>query len=198
MGGENLVGWHVNRNFNQSADFFSVGRFRERFYQPAIIQKVMQMADEQEAVRAYRADMALLEKMNAEAAPTPAKPSVTAMAAGALAKVAPSRPQVSEALPPVIELQSDRTLETGEAQVPVRYVLRSPADAPVKDVKFRVNGKLERKLAPGHAGEPRVHMTEAQFRWESNEDAMATEKLAEGIRAFVADAIKLDKLLQAA
>lgn len=146
MGGENLVGWHVNRNFNQSADFFSVGRFRERFYQPAIIQKVMQMADEQEAVRAYRADMALLEKMNAEAAPTPAKPSVTAMAAGALAKVAPSRPQVSEALPPVIELQSDRTLETGEAQVPVRYVLRSPADAPVKDVKFRVNGKLERNV----------------------------------------------------
>jgi hypothetical protein len=35
MGGENLVGWHVNRAFNQSADFFSVGRFRERFYQPS-------------------------------------------------------------------------------------------------------------------------------------------------------------------
>ncbi|CAN5684521.1 transaldolase [soil metagenome] len=39
---------------------------------------------------------------------------------------------------------------------------------------------------------------EAGFRFALNEDAMATEKLAEGIRAFAADAIKLDKLLLAA
>ncbi|MGL5997580.1 MAG: transaldolase [Pseudomonas proteolytica] len=58
-------------------------------------------------------------------------------------------------------------------------------------------GKLERKLAPGNAGEPRVHMTEAQFRWESNEDAMATEKLAEGIRQFARDQEKLEALLSA-
>ena len=31
-----------------------------------------------------------------------------------------------------------------------------------------------------------------------NEDAMATEKLAEGIRAFAADAVKLEQLMQAA
>ena len=43
-----------------------------------------------------------------------------------------------------------------------------------------------------------VQYDEAGFRFALNEDAMATEKLAEGIRAFVADAIKLDKLLQAA
>ncbi|MBT2373318.1 transaldolase [Pseudomonas fluorescens] len=59
------------------------------------------------------------------------------------------------------------------------------------------NGKLERKLAPGQAGEARVHMTEAQFRWESNEDAMATEKLAEGIRQFARDQEKLEALLTA-
>lgn len=39
-------------------------------------------------------------------------------------------------------------------------------------------------------------LSEAAFRLALNEDAMATEKLAEGIRAFVADAIKLDKLLE--
>jgi transaldolase len=33
---------------------------------------------------------------------------------------------------------------------------------------------------------------EARFRWELNEDAMATEKLAEGIRNFTADQIKLE------
>ena len=42
-----------------------------------------------------------------------------------------------------------------------------------------------------------VHYEEAQFRLALNEDAMATEKLAEGIRAFVADAIQLEKLIQA-
>ncbi len=40
-------------------------------------------------------------------------------------------------------------------------------------------------------------MNEAAFRFALNEDAMATEKLSEGIRAFVADAIKLDALIEA-
>lgn len=43
-----------------------------------------------------------------------------------------------------------------------------------------------------------VNYDEAQFRWALNEDAMATEKLAEGIRAFAVDAVKLEKLMQAA
>ncbi len=42
---------------------------------------------------------------------------------------------------------------------------------------------------------PRQSLTEAQFRWASNEDAMATEKLAEGIRQFARDQEKLEKLL---
>ena len=42
-----------------------------------------------------------------------------------------------------------------------------------------------------------VHYNEASFRYALNEDAMATEKLAEGIRAFAVDAIKLEQLMQA-
>ena len=42
---------------------------------------------------------------------------------------------------------------------------------------------------------PVVNFDEAGFRFALNEDAMATEKLAEGIRAFCADAIKLEKLM---
>ena len=45
---------------------------------------------------------------------------------------------------------------------------------------------------------PTVHYDEAGFRYALNEDAMATEKLAEGIRAFAADAVKLEQLLLAA
>ena len=40
-------------------------------------------------------------------------------------------------------------------------------------------------------------LSEAQFRWEMNEDAMATEKLAEGIRNFTIDQVKLEQQLQA-
>ena len=43
----------------------------------------------------------------------------------------------------------------------------------------------------------RVTLSEAQFRWALNEDAMATEKLAEGIRAFAVDALKLDRMIEA-
>jgi len=45
---------------------------------------------------------------------------------------------------------------------------------------------------------PAVHYDEAGFRFAMNEDAMASDKLAEGIRAFVMDTRKLEALLLAA
>ncbi len=57
-------------------------------------------------------------------------------------------------------------------------------------------GSLARSsLLERNEGEPRRILTEPEFRWEHNEDAMATEKLAEGIRAFAADQIKLEQLM---
>ena len=50
--------------------------------------------------------------------------------------------------------------------------------------------------AARHLELPAVHHDEKHFRWALNEDAMATEKLAEGIRAFAADAVKLDTLIR--
>jgi transaldolase len=49
-----------------------------------------------------------------------------------------------------------------------------------------------------HSDMAHVHFDEISFRFALNEDAMATEKLAEGIRAFCADAVKLDQFLLAA
>ena len=45
---------------------------------------------------------------------------------------------------------------------------------------------------------PALHLDQAGFRFAMNEDAMAGDKLSEGIRAFCADALKLDKLLHTA
>ena len=58
---------------------------------------------------------------------------------------------------------------------------------------------LPRALDPEAARRASVHaatFNEAGFRYALNEDAMATEKLAEGIRAFAADAAKLDKMIE--
>lgn len=59
------------------------------------------------------------------------------------------------------------------------------------------DGQLSRQLAPGATGEPRQSLDEGGFRWALNEDAMATEKLAEGIRLFARDQEKLEALLAA-
>ncbi len=59
-------------------------------------------------------------------------------------------------------------------------------------------GKLERVLSPENTGEAiaKCIENEAQFRFSNNEDAMATAKLAEGIRGFVADQINLENYLK--
>jgi len=58
---------------------------------------------------------------------------------------------------------------------------------------------LERRLSPEHAKrEPiqRLKSDEIAFRWQMNEDPMATEKLAEGIRKFAADTEQLADLIE--
>ncbi|MDQ2077146.1 transaldolase [Marinimicrobium sp. ABcell2] len=59
-------------------------------------------------------------------------------------------------------------------------------------------GTLERRLSPSDTGEKiaKVIDTESSFRFALNDDAMATEKLAEGIRTFAQDQIKLETLLK--
>jgi transaldolase len=61
----------------------------------------------------------------------------------------------------------------------------------------KAEGKLERQLSPDNLPHEhgKLHLTEAKFRWMLNEDAMATEKLAEGIRLFTADSHKLEEQL---
>lgn len=61
------------------------------------------------------------------------------------------------------------------------------------------SGELKRVLSPASTGEAIAKQieTEASFRFGINQDAMATEKLAEGIRGFVKDQINLENLLKA-
>jgi transaldolase len=57
---------------------------------------------------------------------------------------------------------------------------------------------VARKLSPEMAAATpmdRLKIDEKNFRWRVNEDAMATEKTAEGIRLFAADTVKLEQLI---
>jgi transaldolase len=60
------------------------------------------------------------------------------------------------------------------------------------------NDPLEKKLdAEAAQALPlkQVHLDEKTFRFQLNEDAMATEKTAEGIRKFAADIVKLEQVI---
>jgi transaldolase len=66
------------------------------------------------------------------------------------------------------------------------------------DKLSKTPGEIPRKLSPETAARsdsPKIQVTEKAFRWMHNEDAMASDKLAEGIRRFDADARKLEKLI---
>ena len=55
---------------------------------------------------------------------------------------------------------------------------------------------LEQQLNADMASEDsKISLSESDFRWAMNEDVMAQEKLAEGIRNFAADQVKLEQLL---
>lgn len=63
------------------------------------------------------------------------------------------------------------------------------------------NNSVQAKLSPELAQQTdleRLSLDQKQFRFLLNEDAMATEKLAEGIRLFVADTLKLEALISQA
>jgi transaldolase len=66
------------------------------------------------------------------------------------------------------------------------------------DKLARTPGEVPRRLSVEEAKRQtiqKIHLDEKAFRWMHNEDAMASDKLAEGIRRFDADARKLEKLI---
>ena len=66
------------------------------------------------------------------------------------------------------------------------------------DKLSKTEGEVPRRLSPDAAARSdalKIFLDEQAFRWMHNEDAMATDKLAEGIRRFDADARKLEKLI---
>ena len=113
-GGEDLIGWHVNRGWDQEADFFGASQFRAQYNRPDIVRLVLQTRDEAEAVR--RANAA--SDRSVEAKP------------------------VAASLPPVVAIASpnDGAHFSGDS-VAIAYALRSPSGLPIDRLEVLADGQ---------------------------------------------------------
>jgi hypothetical protein len=113
-GGEDLIGWHVNRGWNQPADFFPAAQFRDKYARADIVERVLDTHDEDEAIR--QADLARPQKA-VEQAP------------------------IIENLPPVLSILSPRdATQVDVANVKIDYLVRSPSGTPIDAVEAVING----------------------------------------------------------
>ena len=97
------------------------------------------------------------------------------------------------AIPTIVMGASFRTVGQIEQLAGCDSLTISP---PLLDQLEADTGELKRKLLPdAFSPEPLQQMTEGQFRWALNEDAMATEKLAEGLRGFAKDQRAIEELM---
>lgn len=123
VGGEDLMGWHVNRGADAAADFFPASQFRSQFHRPDVIDRVLDTLDEAEALK--QADAARGSRPSQAASPQAAAAAVL------------------QSLPPVVEVLSGTELRATQPSVTIRVRARTSADARVTGWSVRVNGQLQ-------------------------------------------------------
>lgn len=113
-GGENLIGWHLNHGPDQAADFFPASRFRDTYYRPRVLARVLGALGEAEALR----------QADAETGRRPAPATLGTQ------------------LPPVVTIlvpSSGAPVSSGT--VTFKYSLRTPSGQPVTGVKVLIDGR---------------------------------------------------------
>ncbi len=113
-GAEELLGWHLNRRADAKPDFFPLRTLRARLYRPDVIDRVLDAADEGEALKL------------ANAASKRSDEPVQA---------------VADSLPPVLELVGGVQVQGAERQARLRLRIRTLADAPVTTLRARADGR---------------------------------------------------------
>ena len=113
-GAEELIGWHVNNGSDQAADFFPISRFRDVYYRPDVVAKVLETLDEPEAIKLA----------NKESSKKVQEVSVTKI------------------LPPVVSILSPKDgSEVSDKEIEVRFSIRSHSSEPVTNVRVLVDGR---------------------------------------------------------
>jgi hypothetical protein len=110
-GAEDLIGWHVNRDWTHAPDFYPASRFRDQFNRPDIVKRVLDDLDEDKAVA----------EANRLAGTRQAE-------------------EVGKKLPPVVTVFAPEEAFTA-GSVTLRYSLRSPSGLAVSQVVALVDGR---------------------------------------------------------
>lgn len=95
VGAESLVGWQVQRADGQGVDFYSIGKFRERYHRPDVLDRVLELLDPAHALAAADEQ----RRQHVSAGPLPEEPVVVA-ALPALAPAPAPAPAVAPAPAP--------------------------------------------------------------------------------------------------
>jgi WD40 repeat protein len=127
--GDTLVGWHVNRGRERAGDFFTVSRFRDIYYRPDVVEKILGALDEDKAIRRGDAESG--------------RP--------------PERRRLAALLPPVVSILSPADgAAVAFPQVAIEYEVRTSTGEPVTAVHVRADGRpiatIERGIAASAAG----------------------------------------------
>ncbi len=112
-GAEDLIGWHVNRDWGHAPDFFPASRFRDQFNRPDIVKRVLGDLDEDIAI----------DEANRLAGSRPAQ-------------------EIAKQLPPVIAILSPGEGGTfASNSLALSYSLRSPSGLAISEVVALVDGR---------------------------------------------------------
>ncbi len=115
-GGEELIGWHVNRGLAAEPVFFPASLFRDRFYRPDVVQAILVTRSEAEAVAAADARRQELSR--------------------------PIVQPLQSVLPPVLRIESPlRGSEAAGDAVTLDLDVTVSPDAPVTDLRIFINGR---------------------------------------------------------
>ena len=113
-GGEDLIGWHVNRGWDQAADFFPASRFRERFSRPDIVGLVLETLDEDAAIK--KANQIAGRKLD-------------------------TRPLAAH-LPPIIRIAAPAGgTHVSTGMTTLDYAVRSPSGQPIESIHVLLDGR---------------------------------------------------------
>jgi len=144
-GGDELIGWHMNRTMDLPPDFFSVSRFRKIFYRPdvidAVVKEFQSKSDLSSTVAVTSADKALGKRVDSF---EPTDPNQLAALIRAIA-------------PPVVEFVNGNAagelpVETNARTLKVQCKVRGTGERPASKMIFRLNGRfLEEQTPPATA-----------------------------------------------
>ena len=113
-GADELIGWHINNGWDRAPDFYSVARFRDRFYRPDVIARVLDKLDINEAV-------SLADKESGRGSTSTAP--------------------IRSSLPPTIQLvEPAGKYATANENLAITYDARSRKNDPVTGIEVWVNG----------------------------------------------------------